>query len=40
MSGFYIRYAVEVDTDLWKNWNGTGIENDSKDERTYINTAH
>ena len=40
MSGFYIRYKVEVDTDLWKNWNGTGIENDSKDERTYINTAH
>ena len=40
MSGFYIRYEVEVDTDLWKNWNGTGIENDSKDERTYINTAH
>lgn len=39
-SGFYIRYAVEVDTELWKNWNGTGIENDSKDERTYINTAH
>lgn len=39
-SGFYIRYAVEVDTDLWKNWNGTGIENNSKDERTYINTAH
>lgn len=39
-SGFYIRYKVEVDTDLWKNWNGTGIENDSKDERTYINTAH
>lgn len=40
MNGFYIRYKVEVDTDLWKNWNGTGIENDSKDERTYINTAH
>lgn len=39
MSGFYIRYKVEVDTDLWKNWNGTGIENDSKDERTYINAA-
>ena len=39
-SGFYIRYKVEVDTDLWKNWNGTGIENDSKDERTYINAAH
>ena len=39
-SGFYIRYAVEVDTELWKNWTGTGIENDSKDERTYINTAH
>lgn len=39
-SGFYIRYAVEVDADLWKNWNGTGIENNSKDERTYINTAH
>ena len=38
-SGFYIRYKVEVDTDLWKNWNGTGIENDSKDERTYINAA-
>ena len=38
-SGFYIRYAVEVDADLWKNWNGTGIENDSKDERTYINAA-
>ena len=38
-SGFYIRYKVEVDTDLWKNWNGTEIENDSKDERTYINAA-
>lgn len=23
-----------------ENWNGTGIENNSKDERTYINTAH
>lgn len=39
-SGFYIRYTVEVDTELWKNWKGNGVENDSKDERTYINTAH
>ena len=39
MNGFYIRYKVEVDTDLWKNWNGTEIENDSKDARTYINAA-